>query len=89
MTVFEKGEVRNGKQTSVVKSESVHLHLSLYQYAKYQDPNQSGTSDVLFTRSVHIQPKQGHNSRMTRPVEEKNTGPFIFNVHATYKISRF
>ena len=30
--------------------ESVHLHLGLELYAKYQDPNQSGPSDILFTR---------------------------------------
>ena len=32
------------------KIQSVHLHFSLYLYAKYQDPSQSGSSDILFTR---------------------------------------
>ena len=32
------------------KSKSVHLHFSLYLYAKYQDPSQSGSSDILFIR---------------------------------------
>ena len=37
-----------------------------------------------------MQSKKGHNSRMTRLVEEKkNLGPLIFHVHATYIISRF
>ena len=31
---------------------------------------------------------KGHKSRTTRPAEGKNTGPLIFHVHATYKISR-
>ena len=30
--------------------KSVHLHLGLYLYAKYQDPSQSGSSDILFTK---------------------------------------
>ena len=32
------------------KIQSVHLHLSLYLYTKYQVPNQIGFSDILFTR---------------------------------------
>ena len=32
------------------KSYSVHLQLGLYFYAKYQDPSQSDSSDILFTR---------------------------------------
>ena len=31
------------------KSKSAHLHLGLYLYAKYQDPSQSSSSDILFT----------------------------------------
>ena len=34
------------------KSYSAHLHLGLYLYAMYQDPSQSGSSDILFTRLV-------------------------------------
>ena len=32
------------------KSLSVHLHLGLLLYAKYQNPSQTGSSDILFTR---------------------------------------
>ena len=32
--------------------KSVHLHLGLYLYAKYQDPIQSSSSDNLFTRLI-------------------------------------
>ena len=32
------------------KSLSVHLHLGLQLYAKYQNPSQSGSSVILFTR---------------------------------------
>ena len=31
------------------KIQSLHLHLGLYLYAKYQDPSQRGSSDILFT----------------------------------------
>ena len=36
----------------------------------------------------HTKTNKGHNSSTTRLVEEKNTGPIIFHVHATYVISR-
>ena len=32
------------------KSLSVHLYLGLLLYAKYQNPSQIGSSDILFTR---------------------------------------
>ena len=32
------------------KTLSVHLHLGLFIYAKYQDPSRSCSSDFLFTR---------------------------------------
>ena len=35
---------------NMFKSLSVHLHLSLKLYAKYEDPSLSGSSDILFTR---------------------------------------
>ena len=31
-------------------SKLVHLHFGLYLYAKYQNPSQSGSLDILFTR---------------------------------------
>ena len=34
---------------NVSKSLSVHLHLSLKLYVKYQDPRFSGSTDILFT----------------------------------------
>ena len=45
--------------------------------------------DILLTRLFIHSRKKGHNFRTTRPAEEKNMGPLIFHVHATYKISRF
>ena len=56
----------------------VHLHLSLKQYAKNQDPSLSSSSDILFTKLFIHNRKKGHNSRTKRPVKEKNTGPLIF-----------
>ena len=32
------------------KIQSGHLHLGLYLYAKYQNPSQIRSSDILFTR---------------------------------------
>ena len=47
-----------GMATMLVK---VHLHLGLILYAKYQDPSQSGSSVVLFTRlflyKMHVSEK--------------------------------
>ena len=47
------------------KRQSVYLHLGLYLYAKYQDPSQSGSSEILFTRFLYTKclcPKKGSNS---------------------------
>ena len=44
---------------------------------------------IFCSQVFHTKSKKGHNYRTTRLVEEKNTGPLIFHVHATYIISRF
>ena len=41
------------------KSLSVHLHLNLYLYAKYQDPSLSNSSDILLTRLFIHSRKRG------------------------------
>ena len=48
----QKGSNSTENLRKSFKIQSVHLHLSLYLhvYAKYQDPSQSGSSDILFTR---------------------------------------
>ena len=71
------------------KSISVHLHLDLYLYAKYQDPCLSGSSDILFTRLFIHSRKRGITPERQTRWRKKNTGPLIFHVHATYIISRF
>ena len=50
MPVSEKGELLNRKFSEKVQKLTVRLHLGLYLYAKYQNPSQSGSSDILFTR---------------------------------------
>ena len=47
---LKKGINSSEKLLNMFKSESVHLNLGLYLYAKYQDPSESGSSDILFTR---------------------------------------
>ena len=42
----------------------------------------------VFITNIYVVEK-GDKSRTTRPVGEKNRGLLIFNVHATYIISRF
>ena len=72
------------------KSLSVHLHLGLYLYAKYQDPSLSGFSDILLTRLfIHSRKRGITPERQDRWRKKKNTGPLIFHVYAIYKISRF
>ena len=48
------------------KIYSVHLHLGLYLYAKYQDPSQSGSSDILSTRlflyKMPVSKKEGNST---------------------------
>ena len=40
----------NGSRRFGMDGWTVHLHLGQYLYAKYQDPSQSCSSDILFTR---------------------------------------
>ena len=47
---LKKGNNSTENLWNRVKSLSVHLHLSLYLYAKYLDSSFSGSSDILFTR---------------------------------------
>ena len=47
---LKKGSNSTKNLRSRFKSQSVHLHLGLKLYAKYQDPSQSGSSVILFTR---------------------------------------
>ena len=47
----KKGNNSTENLRNKFKSKRNHLHLSLYFYANYQDPSQSGSSDILFTRS--------------------------------------
>ena len=42
MPVLKKGNKPTDNFRNRFKSLSVHLHLGLYLYAKYQDPSQSG-----------------------------------------------
>ena len=72
------------------KSKSVHLHLGLQLYDKYQDSSQSGSSDILFTRFFIQSRKRGITpERQDWWRKKKITGSLIFHVHATYIISRF
>ena len=45
----KKGNNSTENLRNKFKIKSVHPHLSLYFYAKYQDPSHSGSSDILFT----------------------------------------
>ena len=61
----KKGSNSTENLRNKFKIQSVHLHLGLYLYAKYQDPSQSGSSDILFTRlflTKCLCPKNGNNS---------------------------
>ena len=60
--------LRNVRRTGVTqpkiygigsKLKSVHPHLGLSLYAKYQDPSQSGSSDIFFTRFFIQSRKRG------------------------------
>ena len=46
----KKGDNSSKNLRKSFKSLSLHLHLGLYLYARYQDPSQSSSSDILFTR---------------------------------------
>ena len=46
----KKGNNSTENLRNKFKSSSVHLHLDLYLYVKYQDPSQICSSDILFTR---------------------------------------
>ena len=48
--VWKKGSNYTENLRNRFKIQSVHLHLSMYLYAKYQDPCQIGSLDILFTR---------------------------------------
>ena len=47
---LKKGSSSTKNLRNRFKSQTVHLHLGLSIYIKYQDPSQSGFSDILFTR---------------------------------------
>ena len=49
MPVLKKGNKPTDNFRNRFKSLSVHLHLGLLLYAKYQNPSQIGFSDILFT----------------------------------------
>ena len=47
---LKKGNNSTENLQNRFKSQSLHLHLNLHLYAKYQNPSRSGSSDILFTR---------------------------------------
>ena len=47
---LKKGSNSTKNLRNRLKKLSVHLHLGLYSYAKYRDPSQSSSPDILFTR---------------------------------------
>ena len=67
MPVSEKGSSSTKNLRNRFRSETVHLHRSLYLYAKYQDPSLSDSSDIRFTR-LFLYKKPGVRKReVTKP----------------------
>ena len=65
MPVSKKGGGNSTENLrNVFISLSVHLHLGLYLYIKYQAPSLSGSSDILFTRVLgRVARSVGHLTR--------------------------
>ena len=75
----KRGNNSTGNVRNIFKIESVHLHLNLYLHAKYQDPSQSGSSDILFTRLFLYQ--------MPMPEKGKKTQWKIYRIGS--KVNQF
>ena len=85
--ILAKGVLQIFCSQNKFKIESIHLHLGLYLYAKYQDPFLSGSSDILFTRlfiyKMPMSDKRGINQSKIYGIGSK-VNQYIYTLVCTY-----